>query len=102
MTSIIMNASIESIYCVSDMTLNHKTQEICSICRCDVMSACNSCNDKIYDINTIVVGTCSHTYHRCCIDTYLKNNNKCPNCKKKWVVKVNNMTECKINFPVIV
>lgn len=68
----------------------------CGICREVVYSNCVKCQlvqnnkdnvEKCYG----VIGVCNHSYHRCCIDNWIKSANyvsrNCPTCNQKWEMK---------------
>ena len=42
---------------------------------------CSICIDEYKIGDTIRQLKCSHTFHQECIDSWLKNNNICPNCR---------------------
>ena len=45
-------------------------EETCTICCADIEEG-----DKIYKLN------CGHTFHKACIDPWLKKSSECPNCR---------------------
>lgn len=47
---------------------------------------CIICDEKIYkkDIFISLSCMCPYIYHEICINTWLKINNSCPNCRYKW------------------
>jgi len=62
--------------------------DICAICYEDILDKCNKCinnNNQCYS----VVGTCSHAYHYCCINSWISTQHyvECPLCKQKWELK---------------
>ena len=61
--------------------------DTCSICKESIDSACplGNCDmDLIDKACDIVVGECSHIYHRVCLDRWLNVNQSCPLCNKIW------------------
>jgi hypothetical protein len=69
--------------------------DTCAICREHVCEKCikcaqsnnNSCDKNCYS----VLGTCKHSYHHCCIQSWTNNTSsfsqKCPMCNQKWELK---------------
>ena len=45
------------------------------------------CSITNFDYNKFNVGICGHIYHKKCIELWLKNNTKCPNCRTIWKLK---------------
>ena len=65
---------------------NHK-YDTCSICKESLDSACllGDCDiDMIDKACDIVVGECSHVYHKICLHRWLKVNPTCPLCNVSW------------------
>lgn len=56
---------------------------------------CAICRDNIYEniidkniIHTeIIQGECNHCYHKNCLDTWIKQTNRCPLCNQEWKTK---------------
>ena len=57
----------------------------CAICRKSIMEL--SAEAKERTVCAPVQGICGHTFHKDCITSWLKNNRKCPICKRTWQVK---------------
>lgn len=37
--------------------------------------------------NVVVWGECNHSFHNCCMQLWIKQNNRCPLCQQEWVVQ---------------
>lgn len=59
--------------------------DICAICRATVMDACIKCeSDSKSDDCVIVWGQCNHSFHHCCMEKWIRRNNRCPLCQQEW------------------
>lgn len=64
----------------------------CTICRCSLNE--NSIDYQNKGITSfIVVGNCDHAFHKECLDSWIKNNMRCPICGVSWTFKNNNFTD---------
>lgn len=63
--------------------------DICAICRASVLDACMTCDtENRADSCVIVWGHCNHSFHNCCMDEWIKRNNRCPLCQQDWKSRV--------------
>lgn len=60
----------------------------CTICRCNLNEPSLSYQSKGID-SFVVVGVCGHSFHRECLDGWIKDNPRCPICANKWEFRVN-------------
>ncbi|XP_003382651.3 PREDICTED: RING-box protein 2-like [Amphimedon queenslandica] len=62
--------------------------DTCAICRVQVMDACLRCqSDKKQEECIVVWGECNHSFHNCCMQLWIKQNNRCPLCQQEWTVQ---------------
>ncbi|XP_064399998.1 RING-box protein 2-like [Halichondria panicea] len=62
--------------------------DTCAICRVQVMDACLRCQTEGKQEECVVVwGECNHSFHNCCMQLWIKQNNRCPLCQQEWVVQ---------------
>jgi len=61
-----------------------KLEDSCGICQMDFEYKCENCKHPLNCIPCI--GQCHHIFHEHCIDRWLKNENRCPVCRKDWVI----------------
>jgi hypothetical protein len=75
------NIKIKNIMLYGNYILDIKGNHECTICK-------NSINEfSIYNntnYNIIINGVCGHNYHKECIESWIKENNKCPLCFQEW------------------
>ena len=77
---------IKDIKLIGSMSYTKSLNDKCSICRLDLN------NDSIYAIESntrskICLGHCNHGFHNDCIFEWLNNNDNCPICNKRFVLK---------------
>ena len=60
----------------------------CAICRVGIMNPCLNCQTKKEDAPHCVVvwGDCNHSFHNCCMQLWVKQNNRCPLCQQDWAI----------------
>ena len=77
---------IKSIEWIGAWHWNHKF-DMCSICKesLDNMCTLGDCDIDLVDkVRDIVIGECSHIYHRICLGRWLNMNHTCPLCNQTW------------------
>ena len=74
----INNIKILSMWCY-----DLKSNQECTICRCNLNSNSIYADAKGVD-SSINTGNCGHTFHSECINSWIKTNNVCPICFTKW------------------
>jgi len=63
------------------------TNELCSICRCELQEECIECQAEINCAASgchIAWGCCGHAFHQHCIFRWLKRQQKCPLDMSEW------------------
>ena len=68
----------------NNIELLNKTTKLLNIIELNdvkIIKECSICIDDYKIGNIIRQLKCSHTFHQVCIDTWLINNNLCPNCR---------------------
>lgn len=108
MESKVTDWKIDSIKILAQNTVipflkSHKVKDdICSICRCHFDE--NSLNNKSrLKRDEIAIGKCGHCFHKCCISNWLREQNTCPICAKKWeflIVSDINSIRSKLELPI--
>ncbi|EDV21928.1 RING-box protein 2 [Trichoplax sp. H2] len=64
------------------------TCDTCAICKLLLVDACMKCQNEIKTEDCVVVwGECNHSFHRCCIASWLNKSNRCPLCQREWIVQ---------------
>jgi RING-box protein 1 len=63
--------------------------EICAICRNNLLEKCIQCQVKTSIDCKSVLGCCGHGYHKCCIDKWCLTRSICPLDDQQWIVKNN-------------
>jgi hypothetical protein len=74
---------ISNIKILSAWCYDLKSNQDCTICRCNLNCSSIYANEKGID-SVIVSGVCSHTFHNECISSWIQINNVCPICFVKW------------------
>ena len=47
----------------------------------------NSVSEEHLISSDVIIGVCGHGFHKICINEWIRNNNTCPICCKKWISK---------------
>ena len=55
----------------------------CTICRCSLHEDSIEYQNKGIT-SYIIVGECGHSFHRECLNGWIKDNPRCPICNEKW------------------
>ena len=77
---------IKSINVLTSWRHNLPLNSDCTICR-------NSLNEDSIEYTMkgitsyVIVGQCGHSYHRECLNGWIKDNPRCPICGDKWAYK---------------
>ena len=82
----VLDGPIKILTCWSN---NLKSNTDCTICRNDLnipsLYAKNESDDPV-----LCEGICTHTFHKECIEPWLKTNKHCPICSSQWFFKDKN------------
>ena len=55
----------------------------CTICRCSLNE--NSLSYQTKGLSSyVIVGECGHSFHKECLEGWIKENPRCPICAQKW------------------
>lgn len=57
----------------------------CGICRNNLNE--NSVSEEHLISSDVIIAVCGHGFHKICINDWIRNNNTCPICCKKWISK---------------
>uniref|UniRef100_A0A6C0J5N0 RING-type domain-containing protein n=1 Tax=viral metagenome TaxID=1070528 RepID=A0A6C0J5N0_9ZZZZ len=80
------NFKINNVKLVTSWSFNLNKNQDCTICRNTLNSySIHSKNDNI----DIVTGTCGHSFHKECIEPWLKTQTKCPICSTTFIKILN-------------
>ncbi|CAL2028965.1 unnamed protein product [Caenorhabditis brenneri] len=60
--------------------------DTCAICRVHLMEECLRCQSEPSMDCAVVWGECNHSFHHCCMNQWVRQNNRCPLCQKEWNV----------------
>ncbi|AYV79277.1 MAG: E3 ubiquitin-protein ligase RBX1 [Faunusvirus sp.] len=71
-------------------TITHSSKsETCEICKTKLNLMCATCEaTKSSAACECVQGVCEHSYHKHCIEEWLKKSKVCPLDRKTWIYKV--------------
>lgn len=79
---------INNVTMINTWCYNLKFNSECTICRCNLNSNSIYTEESGCD-SVVVIGTCGHSYHYECINSWIKLNKNCPICLSKWIATSN-------------
>ena len=81
---------INKITLLNSWCYNLKNNTDCTICRMNLNENSIYAQEKGID-SCVVVGMCGHSFHKECIDPWIKTNQHCPICSSKWIQSPDNV-----------
>jgi hypothetical protein len=76
-------AYVRPVYTYDRKMLN----SVCEICQKNIEERCNQCVLVEAPHCQITIGECNHGFHEHCLETWLKDNKKCPVDMLDWKVR---------------
>jgi|SaaInlStandDraft_5_1057022.scaffolds.fasta_scaffold20131_2 hypothetical protein len=89
---------IKSINILTSWRHNLPLNNDCTICRNSLNEDSNEYQMKGIT-SYVIVGQCGHSYHRECLNGWIKDNPRCPICGDKWIYKDINEPIAQQNIP---
>lgn len=78
--------TISDINVITSWRHNLELNTECTICRCNLHE--NSLSYQSKGLSSyIIVGECGHSFHKECLEGWIKENARCPICACKWKYK---------------